>query len=320
MERNQTIDLLKFIFSLCVIAIHVSLFKNINTALYHITTMGLMRIAVPFFFITSGYYYYQRINQNIDSRLYIVQLLKTFVIFEGIELLIYTIPMFSYIKEYGILLYLWRALSVGLGGAYWYITSLMISLMILTPLWKKKKLFPFLIIGFILYLCVFTNDSYSMIFENSIIQNIAMIHTRIWTWPQAGLCSSLFYLSIGALIDQYRPQLKLLNVIFIVSFIGLMIESFILQGHGAKDGNCYISLIFVTPLLFLITLEHSHLPFDTKTLGQMSLYNYMVHPIVLSILRFLIPYLNNNNELLLIIAMFITLFISYYIVKRKKVC
>lgn len=318
MQRNQNIDLLKFIFSLCIIAIHVSLFKNVNTTLYHITTMGLMRIAVPFFFIVSGYYYYQKIKLNKDTKSYIYHIIKLFLIFESIEVMIYTIPLLSTIKQYGILPYIWKIFSVGLGGAYWYLISLILSLCILTPLWKKQNIFLMFIIGLVLYLTVFTNDSYSSFFEQTTIQNIAMIHTKIWTWPQAGLCSSLFYLSLGALISQYQLQIKGLHIFLVGSIFLLLLESSYLQSHGAKDANCYISLIFIVPLLFLYVQKHSYVFFDTYLLGKMSLYIYMIHQPLLNILRSLFPIFSYNNELLYCVTVVLTIGISYIIVKIKN--
>lgn len=315
MKRNQHLDLLKFLF---VIAIHVSLFKNINTTLYHITTMGLMRIAVPFFFVVSGYYYYQKIKLKKDTKSYMYHIFKLFLMFESLEVILYTIPLLPTIKEYGIILYMWKIFSVGLGGAYWYLTSLILSLCMLTPLWKKQNIFLMLIVGFLLYLSVFTNDSYSSFFEHTTIQNIAIIHTKIWTWPQAGLCSSLFYLSLGALISQYQPQIKSIHIFLVCSIILLLLESYFLQSHGAKDANCYISLIPLVPLLFLYVQHHPYVCFDTSLLGQMSLYIYMIHQPLLSMLRGLHPILCYNNELLYCVAVFLTIGISYIIVKIKN--
>ena len=98
MKRNRTIDLLKFIFSICVIAIHSSLFKEINTTLYISTTMGLFRIAVPFFFITSGYFYYRKLSSNQDTKIYILKLIKIFLFLKLLK--------YYYIHHFNYLLYM----------------------------------------------------------------------------------------------------------------------------------------------------------------------------------------------------------------------
>lgn len=288
MPRNQTLDFLKFIFSICIIAIHTSVFKYFNSTLYYTIPMGLMRMAVPFFFVTSGYFYFQRLDEHKDSKSYILRLVKIFIIFEGLEVLIYT-PALLLSQNFHLFPYLWKMISVGLGGIYWYLISLILSFVIVTPLWKKKRIYPTLIIGFILYLMVFSVDSYSMIFDRTWIQSIAKIHTNIWTWPQAGLCSSLFYLSLGALIYQKKPKMTYSKSLLIFSMICLVVESYLLQSHGASDANCYISLIIGTPLLFIEVLKHPNMKINTHHLGKMSLYIYMVHPIVLNVFSLFVP-------------------------------
>jgi len=297
--------------------IHTSFLKNVNTALYNIITMGLCRIAVPFFFISSGYYYYKKISLNKDFKSYIYGLIRLFVTFEIAEIIIYTIPVLPIIKQYGMMAYLWRIISVGAGGIYWYIVSLILSLLILTPLWKKKKIMPMLILGFILYFIVMTNDSYSTFFKDTYIQMIASIHTQIWTWPQAGLCSSLLYLSIGAFIYQTKPQIKYLNQLLGIFMILLMIEAYFLQSHQANDANCYLSLVIVAPLIFIFVQNHS-ISLNTQILGKMSVYIYMLHFFICNILKFTNPVIFKNNELLFVVTSIITIILSYLICKNKQ--
>lgn len=315
MKRNQAIDILKLVFAVSIIGIHTQIFLNTNSILRAFIPQGLFRIGVPFFFITAGYYYYRKVNDEQHNKDYLNRLVKLFIIFEGIEILLYTPFSLWRLQGFGIIAYIWNIFATGLGGAYWYITSTLLSLLILTPLWKKKKIEPLLFFGLILYLIVATNDSYSAIFAGTFIQNIAKVHTFIWIWPQAGLCSSLFWLSLGAYIREKPPKIKKLKPILIISTISLLIEAYLLQINGASDANCYISLIICVPALFLYCIEN---PIYTryKYIGKMSLYVYMVHPIVLQILRFISPIFNSQYELLFVAASVITVLISYVFSKK----
>ncbi|MEG0367727.1 MAG: acyltransferase family protein [Coprobacillus sp.] len=114
--RNRSIDLMKFIFSICIIAIHAQVFLNTNLMLYQTIVMGLMRIAVPFFFIAAGYFYYQRITLKQETKPYIMKLVQLFLIFETIEIVFYLLPALGYIEPQAILSYLWTALTIGLGS------------------------------------------------------------------------------------------------------------------------------------------------------------------------------------------------------------
>ena len=312
--RNQMIDLLRFILSIGIIMIHAQLFKTTSPLAYSLITMGLTRIAVPFFFVVSGYYFYQRVINHGNIKAYFMRLMKIFIIFEGIEIVTYTLPMLSMIQEYGLLAYFWKIISVGLGGVYWYIISLLLSLALLLPFWKKKKIMPMLMIGLLFYLVVMTNDSYGGLFTNTSLQSIAKIHTTLWTWPQAGLCSSLLYLSIGAWLYQKQPHIQHINIFLFFSIIALLLEAYFLQTHQAYDGNCYFSLMICVPLLFLWSFQYQELPFDTLSIGKMSLYIYMLHPIVLNCVHFLLPL---GEMGLFFITVIISLCLSYMIVKRS---
>ncbi len=319
MSRNKSIDFFKFAFSVGIIAIHISFMKNFTPQIYNMTAQGLFRLGVPFFFVVTGYYYYGRIQNNQDTKNYMKKLVKLFLTFTIIESIIY---LFAYIwtlnNPIAILLYLYKSLTVGQGGIYWYMFSLIFSLVLLTPMWKKKKIKPLLIVGLILYLLTATNDVYGAIFAESFIQNIAKINTTLFCWPQAGLCSSLLYLSLGAVLYEYKPQYKNLDLDLGLALFVLVGEALLFQNTGAYDANCYLSLIFAVPLLFLYVSKNDFIKFETKRLGLMSTYMYMVHPIVIIIFRWTIPFLNSTNELLFLLTMIVTTTISYLLTKPKK--
>lgn len=317
MERNKAIDLTKFVMSICIIGIHSQIFKNMSLSLYNVIPMGIMRIAVPLFFVISGYYFYQRLQQGKETKNYISSLVKLFLIFEAIELVLY-LPAYMMQGEFNIFLYLWKSLSTGLGGAYWYIISLIISFVVVKQSWKKQKILPIMIVGIMLYLIVFSVDSYAGLFDGTTIQKVASIHTLIWTWPQAGLCSSLFFVSLGAYIYQKKPQFKvsLIHVLLSIALLGA--EAYFLQSSIALDANCYLTLFICVPVIFLYLLQHPYISFETKQLGQMSTYIYMSHPIVLSVLRAMSPIMSTQYEILFISATLICILIAYTLIEFKK--
>ena len=136
-KRNQLLDFMKFLLSIFVITIHCQLFKDFQKDLYVGFTMGLARVAVPFFFVSSGYYYAKKVESNKPVRNYILKLIKLLLIYEGVEFIVmgyFVYPMYN-----NLFLLLFRCLSVGITGAYWYITSLLLTYVVVTPLWKRNK-------------------------------------------------------------------------------------------------------------------------------------------------------------------------------------
>ena len=81
---------------------------------YYTLTMGIFRLAVPFFFVVSGYFYYKKIREERSIKNNILKIIKVFFIVELIEILIYT-PILVGQKDFSILLYLWKIFSTGLG-------------------------------------------------------------------------------------------------------------------------------------------------------------------------------------------------------------
>lgn len=55
------IDLMKFICSILVVSIHTSPFKGININLHNGYSI-ITKLAVPFFFITAGYFLFRKIK------------------------------------------------------------------------------------------------------------------------------------------------------------------------------------------------------------------------------------------------------------------
>ena len=319
MSRNKTIDFFKFAFSVGIIAIHIQFMKNFTPQIYNMTADGLLRMGVPFFFVVSGYYYYGRIQNKYDTKTYIKKLIKLFLTFTIIESILYLAGYWwIFTNPIELLRYIFKSLTVGQGGIYWYMFSLIFSLVLLTPMWKKRNIKPLLIVGLILYLITSTNDVYGALFAETFIQKIAKFNTYLFMWPQAGLCSSLLWLSIGAWLYEYKPEFKNLDLRLGVALVALVCEALFFKNTGAYDSNCYISLIFAVPLLFIFISKHDFIPFETKRLGLMSTYMYMVHPMVIIIFRWTLPFLNSTNELLFVLTLIVTTAISYYLTKPKK--
>lgn len=289
--ENKSINLMRWLMAICVIIIHSELFKPINFTLYTLINNGVCRLAVPFFFIASGYFFYHKLANHHSTTTYFYKLIKILLIFTAIEIIIYG-PF--YYNGSNLLELIWRTITVGMGGIYWYLISLLSGLLLLKFFWKRKIIFPGIIIGLLLYLMASTNDAYYGLFTNTPIQTIAAIHTNLFTWPQAGLCSCLLYLSIGALIYQYQPYFRTIKIIMPISIIGLLIEVFCLSYFNiARDYNCYLMLIITTPLLFIYLLDD---PFNLSDqhsyyFRQSSLYIYMLHPFFLNIIPIFIPIL-----------------------------
>lgn len=309
-KRNQYLDLFKFVFSIGVIGIHCQIFYNSNSSLYNFVTLGLLRIIPPFFFTISGYFFYTLVNNKSDSpKKYLKKYIKLFLTFEIIEVIVYALfgcKIFDYFL---------RIITVGIGGVYWYIISLLLALFISIPFLKNKKLFLLSIIGLVFYVISATNDTYGYMFLNTPVQRLSILNTNIWSWPQAGLSMSLLFVTIGALINKWNVKIN--NYMFVVcSLFIFMIEIYFCQSLWAFDGNCYMSLILVVPILVAYLLNKNIcFKYDTRILSELSVYIYFLHPIIIYILK---SYIFISNNIFFLITSIVTILTSYVIVKVLK--
>lgn len=270
--RNHSIDLLKLIFSLAIIAVHVHLFQDISTPLFRILTQSLFRISVPFYFIVSGYYFAGRLNDDRKVSSYIRRLLKIYLIFEAIDILLNLLAGFSYPPGIIVL----RFLTTGISRIYWYLISLILTCVLFRKLWQKGYTVSLMIFGFLLYLFAMTFDSFSFLPAGTWLAGLGDLHTFLWVWPQAGFNESVLFLSLGVYLKQKNVQIRKPYLPLALSMLVLIGEGWFCQAHGAADANCYFSLIPCSVLLFLTALKHPQI-LSVSYGADLSLYIYMVH-------------------------------------------
>ncbi|MBQ3459588.1 MAG: hypothetical protein IJH14_02845 [Solobacterium sp.] len=272
-RRNQTIDFLKLLFSFCIIGVHINLFQDVSTPLYRLFTQSLFRIGVPFYFITSGYYYAGKLDDEAAAKAWLRKLLKLYLIFEVLDIALVLPAMgFRFPVSYVVL----RFFTTGLNRINWYLISLILTCFLLRRPWQKGYALPLALLGLVLYLAAMTFDSRSFLFAGTFMQNIGELHNQIWAWPQAGFSESVLFLSLGVLLRQKNVRVRNTHLWLLLSLALLMAEGWHCQSHGAADANCYLSLLPAAVFLFLFALENPRLlpaSFDSR----LSLYIYMVH-------------------------------------------
>lgn len=67
-ERNNSIDIFRFISALLVVAVHTNPATEISPYLGYFCSQILPRVAVPFFFCVSGYFYIKKLNRVTEKR------------------------------------------------------------------------------------------------------------------------------------------------------------------------------------------------------------------------------------------------------------
>ena len=130
-EQFRGVDAVKFIMAVCVIILHTHPLEGINHTLNFITADVLGRIAVPFFFMATGFLLAQRKGDGyffgIDHvKKYVYRILKLYIIWTAIYL-----PVIIYKNiidsgeglRYGILTSIRDFIFVGSYGHLWYLPA-----------------------------------------------------------------------------------------------------------------------------------------------------------------------------------------------------
>jgi len=323
--KNSTyygmIDVLRLVFAVLVVSIHTMAFQSINENLRIANSMGIARLAVPFFFMVSGYFLYNRINSEKEPKSTLKRLLILYVSWVLIEIITLFPMVLSNLDAPPIFL-IERLLFMGITGSLWYISSLIIAIFVISPLLKKDKILLLIIIGFVLYLFGATGDTYYGLFEKTMITPLINGYTGVFVMPQIGITESILFVSIGAAVNKYKLNEKIKNagLLSIISIILLLIETFVLNKTGiAKDVNMYLSAIIAAPLI-LIWAINCNINISTrisKACRDYSLGIYCSHQIIMIWIAMFAPMLFANTMIRFICTLLISTLIIIILRKTK---
>ena len=269
MKSNYNgIDLMKIICSILVVMVHIPPFSSSNDHIIfkyinYFFSNCIGRIAVPLFFITSSYFLFKKIKDNLDSKI-----LRKFICRIGSLYLIWTAIYMPLIIKGKIL----KESNIGIGiikffrdfifnGSYihlWYLPSLIVSIIILYILLKNNvKTKNITIIALLLYIIGLLAQSWF-----GLIKPIENFSPKIWgllifikliiTTTRNGLFDGFVFAVIGYIFAIKDNKLTIKNnFIKIIAFgILLVIECFVLEKKGfIRAHDMYLTLI---PLSFYV--------------------------------------------------------------------
>ena len=83
-KRNTALDIFRYVCAILVIAIHTNPFREYSSTADELI-QNIARIAVPFFFATSGYYFVERFRRNpAVVKTYLWRLFKLYLVWSGV--------------------------------------------------------------------------------------------------------------------------------------------------------------------------------------------------------------------------------------------
>lgn len=288
-QHDAKFDIVKFILSFFVVAIHSGLFPY---ALY-----PWLRIAVPMFFMMTSYFLFSALGDAPKEKQ--LKIIKKFVL-RNVKLylcwFVVLLPFTLYIfrDDYltglsGLKNFLKDFAFGGTFVASWYITASIIGVVLIYFL---SRLLRFDIIVFIVSLVAFwlvtLESSYSVFIDGTFIGYINSGFERVFVGMVFSFPASLIWIFMGKLFAQGKIRhiaSGLLLFLLIVSCVGLSIEwRYVMTLENSVNNDSYFMLLPVCVLLFAILMRiPSVTSKNSLYLKHASTVIYVTHGSILSV-------------------------------------
>lgn len=299
------IDRFRLIAALLVIAIHTSPLLSVNETADFILTRISARVAVPFFFMVSGFFLISKYNKNNDN---LFKFIKTTLLIYSIAILFY-IPLNIYSGSFDSSVILPEIIKdVIFNGTLYHLWYLPASITGACIAWFAVKRFGFFrsgILTAVLYLTGLFGDSYYGISEK--IPWMKFFYENLFylfDYTRNGIFFAPVFFVMGGYIAHRRLKEDFskkpysakspLNVTgFILSMLLMIIEGMLLHKWNIqRHDSMYIMLL--PCMYFLFNILISRKGSRNMWASEISLAVYLIHPMIIVFVRFLAKFTNSS--------------------------
>ena len=282
-KNLDSADVLKYIMSMLIVATHTSLFEGYITP--------LVRLAVPAFFMISGYFFFSKVGrcdsksqQNAYLKKSVKHNLKLYLFW-----FVLLLPLTLYVREYhtmgfvGGILHLVRDFLFGSTfQSSWYITALITGFALVLFLSRKLPQWALVVIGAVCYIPSLLSSNYEFLLTSSDgLLEIGESLSKVFLLPCRNFSVSILYIVIGKYLAEknYEGKTKKYTRTFLLAFAALVIEYLALCFSGVKIVNtdCYIALPFAAYYLCKVFLTLDITCKHAMTMRKISTVSYCVH-------------------------------------------
>lgn len=341
-SEYNAIDIMKFVCTLMVVIIHVSPFGSselkIMELINYVVKFCFVRIAVPFFFVCSGFFLYRKTDYNnfsaVPVKRYIIRMFKLYCIWSAIYFPLCYSDIFHNSKGIlnGALLYIKNFFLVGSYYHLWYFTALIFATVVVSFLiYKKIKIRNIIIASAVLYvLGVFTQSWLGLIEPlravfPSIWHICSLIKSVILT-SRNGLFEGILFVGIGAQIayNGFKIPFKKALLGMIISYVLLFCEAvFVLKMRFVREYDMYFFLVPAVYFTFGV-VQNWRIPSSSsafKTLRSLSSLVFFTHVLVLWGIRKIFSHIGLGTDEGFVLFASTALFsiaLSYLIIKLSE--
>lgn len=324
MEENQkrydSINIMRVICAFLVISLHTSVFASVNLGLNNIVAKGISRIAVPFFFISTGYFMVKNITKNGYVKGFVKRIGLIYLLISLIDIIL-IMPYVS-MRLSGDFAYKIKYIFIGgITESLWYIPAIIFAVVLVSIFLKKNWIKPLIVVSILLYIIGLLGDSYFGLIKNTPLEVVINFYNNIFINTRNGITFSIPFVTLGALIAKGNIKLSknIINICLIVFSIIFALEAYFLNLSSISlDTNMYMTLLLLVPVIF-IWLLNMNIEINERTsniLREMSLWIYCVHETIMLIVMM---YMGSKNTILMFLEVSLISTLIAYLIARRKV-
>lgn len=316
-RRINSIDIFRYICASMVIAIHTHPFSDINEQLGYVFSQIIPRIAVPFFFAVSGYFYMIKLENGGDIFKYLKKLVSTYFVWSFIYYVIDYIAwgryenFINYIKQC-----IFMFIITGSHYHFWFFPALIFSVCISTILFKVKCKNILIPLSIVLYIIGCLGCSWYLIgIKIPVLRNLI---TSSWfeTIRRILLMGFPFFIC-GYLVYKIQYKIKKLNninllLIYFVTVVVWLLEIYVVQVLKLADNIVITFGLYLLVIITLCLLIRNPFPKCNNIADKcrvLANFTYYSHPLWMVCISFWANYLFNLNvsaTLLFVLILIIT--------------
>ncbi|MCG2610483.1 acyltransferase [Flavobacterium sp. SM15] len=284
-KRSASLDVLKLILALLVVALHifpVAKLNGIQGLISYEISNAITRVAVPTFFIISGYLLRNKLEDFAYLKKYCLRILLLYFVWQLIYL-----P--DFIRFYKLGRFTTSDAITKLVFGYWHLWYLLASVGGVVMLYFFRKLSVSVKFGFICALFLF-GYAFQLAYKMNALEAfplLKLIYTGMGS-TRNFLFFAYPFLMLGSLYPHWKNGLFLKKSVLLFSFVGLLLESYFYYTCKLPALDFYISILPLSMLLLSFSVERT---FTTRFSipSSLSLGIYLTHPYMIRLVYEFLP-------------------------------
>lgn len=306
MEINISLDLLKIILAVFIIALHGKIFADINPEFSFFTVNGIFRIGVPIFLVITGYYFY--LVKDLGKWLKRICTLYIFwMIFYSFFYFDLTLSVSAIVKNVFFFIFgyhhLWYLAGTILGGVLLFYTK---------NLATKIQFFLALSLFLTGVTLQYLGNFHFLFGKMDTVLNFYPLYRNFLTvcFPFLMLGFLIYKLKLNERFRSYLIPLLCLSI-----FI-LYVEAYVNYYYISKNDplDLMFSLVLICPLTFMVFLN-LNIKGTSKNLAIFSTALYLIHPLFQNVLKHYS--LNSVNSFIITLILSIVTSIFLIVIHKK---